>query len=103
MNDLISRQVAVEALKKHRELYCDNTPDTFSKLSYAEKSRVSELDMAIATLVNSPSAEPEIIRCKECKHSEQWYRKCRCFLWSETGIGVFEDGFCNYAERRSDG
>lgn len=59
MTDLISRQAAVEALKKHRELYCDNTPDTFSKLSYAEKSRVSELDMAIATLVNLPSAEPE--------------------------------------------
>jgi len=62
MSDLISRQAAIDALKEHRALYCDNTPDTFSKLSYAEKSRVDELDTAIATLVNLPSAQPERIR-----------------------------------------
>ena len=59
MDDLISRQAAIDALKEHRALYCDNTPDTFSKLSYAEKSRVDELDTAIATLVNLPPAEPK--------------------------------------------
>ena len=56
----ISRQAAIDALKEHRALYCDNTPDTFSKLSYAEKSRVDELDTAIATLVNLPSAQPDL-------------------------------------------
>ena len=55
--DLISRKVAIDALIEHRALYCDNTPDTFSKLSYAEKSRVDELDTAIATLVNLPSVD----------------------------------------------
>lgn len=51
-----------------------------------------------------PSAQPEIIRCKDCKHSEHWYAdRGRCFLWHETGIAVFEDGYCNYAERRTDG
>lgn len=64
MSDLISRQAAIDALKEHRALFCDNTPDTFSKLSYAEKSRVDELDMAIATLINLPSAQPE--RCEDC-------------------------------------
>ena len=50
-----------------------------------------------------PSAQPEIIRCKDCKYCEHWYAdKGRCFLWHEDGIGVFEDGFCNYAERRAD-
>ena len=57
--DLIDRQAAIDALKEHRALFCDNTPDTFSKLSYAEKSRVDELDMAIATLINLPSAQPD--------------------------------------------
>lgn len=43
----------------------------------------------------------EVVRCKDCKHSEYWYRdKCRCSLWSEIGIDVFEDGFCSYGERR---
>lgn len=48
-------------------------------------------------------AQPEIIRCKDCKNSEHWYRdRRRCFLWSEDGVSVFDDGFCNYAERRTD-
>ena len=45
-----------------------------------------------------------VVRCKDCKHSEHWYRdKRRCFLWHETGIDVFEDGYCNYAERKDNG
>lgn len=66
-------------------------------------------DMAITALElfgNSEqllSAQPEIIRCKECKHSEHWYRdKRRCFLWAEDGIDVFEDGYCNYAEGKEE-
>lgn len=50
-----------------------------------------------------PTIELEIIRCNDCKHSEHWYRdRRRCFLWSEDGVSVFDDGFCNYAERRTD-
>lgn len=70
MNDVISRQRAIDALKEHRALYCDNTPDTFSKLSYAEKSRVDELDTAIATLINLPSAESE--QTKMIKEIRKW-------------------------------
>ena len=51
-----------------------------------------------------PSAQPEIIKCKDCKHSKHWYKdKRRCFLWHEEGIDVFEDGYCNYAKRRMRG
>ena len=58
---------------------------------------------AIDKIRRLPSAQSEIIRCKDCKHSEHWYRdKRRCFLWHETGIDVFEDGYCNYAEKRED-
>ena len=49
-------------------------------------------------------ATKPVIRCKDCKHSEHWYGdKSRCFLWHEEGIDVFENGFCNYAERREEG
>lgn len=59
---------------------------------------------AIDQIDREDTIEPEIVRCKDCKHSEHWYRdKSRCFLWHEEGIDVFEDGFCNYAERRTDG
>ena len=69
MSDLISRQAVLDLLKEHRALYCDNTPDTFSKLSYADKSRVDELDTAIATIINLPSVENK----GESKHG-QWVR-----------------------------
>ena len=56
------------------------------------------LTLAIAAL-----EKQEIIRCKDCKNSEHWYRdRRRCFLWSEDGVSVFDDGFCNYAERRTE-
>ena len=46
----------------------------------------------------------ELVRCMDCKHSEPWYNdKSRCFLWHETGIDVFNDGFCNYGERKKVG
>lgn len=81
MDDLISRQTALEALE----------------WNWAGKA-------AIDAIKNLPTAQPKIIRCKDCKHSEYWYRdKRRCFLWYEEGIGVFEDGYCNYAGRRDDG
>ena len=109
MDDLISRQAAIDALKEHRALYCDNTPDTFSKLSYVEKSRVDELDTAIATLVNLPSAQTEIIRCKDCKYryiDEVHGPSCELDTGDPyaTGRNADEDNwFCADAERRTDG
>ena len=45
----------------------------------------------------------EVIRCKDCKNSDPWYAdERRCFLWSENGISVFDDGFCNYAESKEE-
>ena len=87
MDDLISRQAAIDAVG-----------------SMLRRKFGIGGDLAEITLAGLPSAQPEIVRCKDCKHSEHWYRdKRRCFLWNEAGIDVFEDGFCNYAERREDG
>lgn len=59
MDDTISRQAAIDELKERRKIYCDNTPESFSLLGHSDKSRVDEIDSAIAILVNLPSAEPE--------------------------------------------
>ena len=57
---------------------------------------------AVENAVNK-AMKRDLVRCGECNHSQHWYSdKCRCFLWSEVGIDVFEDGFCNYGERRAD-
>ena len=58
--DLISRKAAIDELEEHRALFCDHTPETFRCLSYGDKCRVDEIDMAIATLMNLPSAQPEL-------------------------------------------
>lgn len=87
MNDLISRQEAIDGF-------------------YEMASDIDHLCTVgdYILFLESLSAQPEIIRCKDCKHSEHWYRdKRRCFLWHETGIDVFEDGYCNYAERKDNG
>ena len=52
--------------------------------------------------IKRSSQDLEIIHCRDCRHSEHWYGdKYRCFLWYEDGISVLEDGFCNYARRRT--
>lgn len=57
MEDLISRRAAIDELKACRGIYCDNTPESFSLLGHSDKSRVDEIDNAIAILVNLPSAQ----------------------------------------------
>ena len=79
MNDLISRQALCE--------YALNQKD----------KSVTPND-----IMRFPSAQPEIIRCKECK----FYTKMRMDL--KTGIcslasrHLGDDGFCSEAERRND-
>ena len=48
-----------------------------------------------------PSAQPEIMRCKDCKHYEGgWY----CSAWNNSpGFPIVtEEGYCNLAKRRTD-
>ena len=111
MSDLIDRQAAIDALWKALHDYEDKTEKQFQEsdeldvwdwINHREFVQCMN-DIDRATIFNLPSAQPEIIQCKDCKYSEHWYRdKRRCFLWVEDGIDVFDDGFCNYAKRRTD-
>ena len=89
----IDRQVAIDAILREY-----NTDDSDYPTDYQQG-----LSAAKRIIEQMPSAKMEIVRCRECKHCEHWYAdKGRCFLWHEDGISVFEDGFCNYAERKTD-
>lgn len=90
MSDIIYRQ---DAVSKFSDLL----------MLDLKGQRIPTWEEVYNAMQDLPPAEPEIIHCKDCKNSEHWYRdRCRCFLWYEDGIGVFEDGFCNYAERRQE-
>ena len=87
-NDLISRQAAIDA---------------FWKLE--AELRPSAIDAVLDMLKNLPSAQPEIIRCKDCKHyyfadnripQEQRYS---CAL---DGDRWKPDSFCSFAERKTE-
>lgn len=96
MDDTISRQDAIDAVEHITSSMsvCVNSDECHGMKRMQRQ--------AVIKLANLPSAQPEIIRCKDCKYCEHWYAdKGRCFLWHEDGIDVFGDGFCNYAERRT--
>lgn len=89
MIDLISRQAAIAY----------SISGMTREIDGEKWIRVSEVRESIKTM---PSAQPErLVRCKDCKHSHPWYAdKSICELWTETGVDVFNDGFCSYGERR---
>lgn len=87
MNDLIGRQAAIDALA---DMHCKSDEDGYVWIIRSD---------AWARIDALPSAQPEIIRCRDCRK----HRTLNCPF----GITVFDapdpDGYCYKAERRTDG
>ncbi|WP_405285588.1 hypothetical protein [Methanobrevibacter sp.] len=81
MDDTISRQAAIDVI------------DNFNCFEF----RADQI--ALETKIrNLPSAEPEIIRCRECKFASGDNRICMKFDHSPIG----ELDFCSWAEKKED-
>ena len=91
MNDLIDRQSAIDAL---------NIPD------YENGEAYMQYEEDVNVIHNLPSAEPEIIRCRDCKYwdttwESAWAKDYHyCPLIDGTSKG---DWYCADAERRTNG
>lgn len=91
------RLIDADALK---DTICSNVypvTDYFNSRDYG-MFWTGGIEKAIDKQPTIESAQPEIIRCKECKHL---FEDNKCPLrtwWTHT-----EDDFCSYAERRTDG
>ena len=87
MNDLISRQAAIDA--------------TWFEPSYTDPLNVlTEVRDRLKAL---PSAQPEIIRCKDCRYyqdNNDGYPHINC-KWDANETPDADD-FCSGAERRTD-
>lgn len=95
MDDLISRKDAIKAV-------------TYGALSSATLFGRSDAGMTalrdtVRAINSLPSAQPEIIRCRECKH--YYYtgipqeQMCVCDL---DGDRWSPDSYCSFAERKDD-
>lgn len=87
--DTISRQAAIDALKKEQAYYAH---EDGAEIFY-------EYRHAIKALKNLPSAQPEIIRCKNCK----WFEDIGCAIKIVDDTDKpSENDFCSFAERREE-
>ena len=105
MSDLIDRQQAIDAIEAEKIAHGQYLTSSYVGYEFAED--------AIRKL---PSAQPEIIRCKDCKHwipydwmfSEVWQSK-NIADYPEDEIGcdccdmaMKANDFCSRAERKTD-
>ena len=79
MDDLISRQAAIDATKKHYRAHDNDL-----------------LELIAFDIEQLPSVQPDIIRCRNCKFASGDSRICMKFDHSPIG----ELDFCSFAERR---
>ena len=86
MSDLIERQEATDALRKMQTY----------KLFSGDDMLLIDQAGAMTELMMLPPAQPEIIRCRECKFASGDSRICMKFDHSPIG----ELDFCSFAERR---
>ena len=85
MRDPISRQAAIDVMCELMRHWFGGDP----------KDEIREIKRELEKL---PSAQPEIIRCKDCK-----YYLCPHGCGHIDGMVTSQkDGFCSYAERREE-
>ena len=81
MSDLIERQAVIEAIRKWK--------------------RYETTEGLVDRINNLPPAQPELIRCKDCKNSRFFDPCFYCYEFGEE-INVPENGFCFMAKRREE-
>ena len=90
MNDLINRQTAIERIRGQmiHGVACGKEIQEYYE----------GLSCAVNILAGLPTAEPEIIRCKDCKYyGSEPYSNDWCVVWGNT---TSEFSYCSYAERK---
>ena len=102
MNDLISKQAIIDRINKRQRklIYCFGF----------ENDMVKTMDIAKSIITAMPSAQPDIIRCKDCIYgylyidiqngvTDSWI-ECRNPEGLNRDVSV--DGYCSASIRRSD-
>lgn len=92
MNDLISRQAAIDALERQKDKTAKGEIGSFYN---------TIIQHDIDVIVELPSAQPEIVRCKDCVHydlAKNGYNG----ICNRQYATFYANDFCSYGERRGD-
>lgn len=103
-NDHISREAAIDAMWELQG-------------RAGSKGELVGISKAWKRIEKLPSAQPEVIRCKDCKHFHEnvWGNEIgldnwpiivaheACDAWGKEWTQSSADGYCHMAERRTDG
>ena len=95
MSDLISRHAAIDAICKA----CSMEEDYHKCDGYHETSTWCDELVALRAL---PSTEPEIIRCKDCKYSDENWRRVSVKWLPCMDVRTGSNWYCASAERKTD-
>ena len=90
MSDLIDRQAAIDAI---------------SSMFAPTPTQEDMVEDCLEIIENLPSVQLEFVRCKDCKYMTEHYDtdgNAPYWTCSEWDAGTDYDGFCHYAERRTD-
>ena len=107
--DVISRQDAIDAVEFGITYAKVLNKETGEVMELFKKSN-EELQKAVDRIEALPSAQPEIIRCKDCKHIQKWRSEESAKKFGqiyECARNVLNcpkpEDFCSRAEGRTDG
>jgi hypothetical protein len=90
--DAISRQGAIDHFK--------SIADATSIGNKYNEGFVDGLNFAVGHLETMPSVQPDIIRCKDCKHKGT--KNCVANAWTTIlGVTVKDDFYCGLAEKEN--
>ena len=89
--DTISRQAAIDALNKRAR--------KISPLKDGYLLCLGALHDASDDIRELPSAQPEIVRCKNCKHYEEINQPYPQMFCRRHQLDTLEDDYCSYGEK----
>ena len=114
MSNSIDRQATINAIyEEFSYIYCNNCEkeldEDLCEDCHRKYMRWSASKKTIERVINSlPSAQPEIIKCKDCKYWNSSSCECPehvvyCLDYMVGDMETEAEHFCGYAERRQDG
>lgn len=96
MNDLISRQAAIDALNSLQKFSLMDSNEYLHGVGVRLKFAVQKLEQL-------PSAQQEIIRCKDCKYNDFEEQNSTTKWLPCIDAAWYDNWFCGCAERRNNG